>query len=157
MMHRIYVASSWRNERQPEVVRALRAAGHEVYDFRNPTEGEHGFSWRQITPEPRPWSPELTREVLAHPVSERGFNLDHGAMEWATAFVMVLPCGKSAHLELGWACGAGKLAMVLMEHPDEPELMYRETFAAGGGLCVSLDEVLATLDTVPAKGDKAGG
>ena len=35
-MH-IYVASSWRNTYYPEVVQALRDAGHEVYDFRNPT------------------------------------------------------------------------------------------------------------------------
>ena len=34
-MH-IYVASSWRNTYYPEVVQALRDAGHEVYDFRNP-------------------------------------------------------------------------------------------------------------------------
>ena len=31
-MH-IYVASSWRNTYYPEVVQALRDAGHEVYDF----------------------------------------------------------------------------------------------------------------------------
>ena len=33
---KIYVASSWRNREQPSVVKALREAGHEVYDFRNP-------------------------------------------------------------------------------------------------------------------------
>ena len=31
---KIYVAASWRTETQPEVVDALRANGHEVYDFR---------------------------------------------------------------------------------------------------------------------------
>jgi hypothetical protein len=36
MQQKIYLASSWRNERQPELVRILREAGHEVYDFRNP-------------------------------------------------------------------------------------------------------------------------
>lgn len=44
-MH-IYVASSWRNTYYPEVVQALRDAGHEVYDFRNlPTDNkENGCS-----------------------------------------------------------------------------------------------------------------
>lgn len=152
MAHRIYVASSWRNERQPAVVEALRAAGHEVYDFRHPAGGT-GFSWRQVTPEPRPWSPELTRAILEHPVSIAGFNSDHGAMEWADAFVLVRPCGASAHLELGWACGAGKLAIVLQEEPDEPELMYREILATGGRLCATIDEVITALDApgaVPA-------
>ena len=31
--HKIYVASSWRNEYYPEVVNALRNAGHDVYDL----------------------------------------------------------------------------------------------------------------------------
>ncbi|MDP3767229.1 MAG: hypothetical protein Q8S13_04380 [Dehalococcoidia bacterium] len=144
---RIYVASSWRNERQPVVVAALREAGHDVYDFHNPREGDTGFSWRQITPEPRPWSPRLTVDVLDHPVAVRGFGLDHAAMEWADACVMVLPCGKSAHLELGWFCGAGKLAIVLMEQPDEPELMYREVYATDGMIAISVAEVLGRLAT----------
>ena len=37
--HKIYVASSWRNAFYPDVVKALREAGHEVYDFRNPPTG----------------------------------------------------------------------------------------------------------------------
>ena len=38
MKHRIYVASSWRNEYYPEVVAKLREAGHDVYDFHNDIE-----------------------------------------------------------------------------------------------------------------------
>ena len=34
-MH-FYVASSWKNTYYLGVVQALRDAGHEVYDFRNP-------------------------------------------------------------------------------------------------------------------------
>ena len=45
---KIYVASSWRNPYFPEVVEALRAAGHEVYDFRNPPHGGAGFHWTDI-------------------------------------------------------------------------------------------------------------
>ena len=37
-LRKIYLASSWRNERQPQAVQILRDAGHEVYDFRNPAE-----------------------------------------------------------------------------------------------------------------------
>ena len=32
-MAKIYVASSWRNQYFPEVVKKLREYGHEVYDF----------------------------------------------------------------------------------------------------------------------------
>ena len=35
-MAKIYVASSWRNVFQQDVVNILRDLGHEVYDFKNP-------------------------------------------------------------------------------------------------------------------------
>lgn len=36
---KVYVASSWRNSYQPEVVKALRLSGHDVYDFCQPNTG----------------------------------------------------------------------------------------------------------------------
>ena len=50
-MAKIYVASSWRNPYFADVVSCLRAAGHEVYDFRNPPHGGHGFKWAEIAPD----------------------------------------------------------------------------------------------------------
>ena len=127
MKHRIYVASSWRNTEQPSIVAALRADGHEVYDFKNPAIDDQGFSWRQIPGPPREeWTSEhFGRVVLDHPVAERGFNFDMTALSQASACVIVLPCGRSAHLEHGYAVGAGKLTIVYQPTLDEPELMYR--------------------------------
>lgn len=124
---KIYVASSWKNERQPLVVKALRAAGHRVYDFKNPREGDHGFSWKQILDKkPQDWTPnEYRDEVLTHHRARAGFGLDMDALKSCDACVMVLPCGRSAHLGLGYACGAGKPTIVLLDDKiDEPELMY---------------------------------
>lgn len=144
MSRRIYVASSWRNVRQPEVVAALRAAGHEVYDFRNPEPGNAGFGWRQLDPEWQRWTPEQYRAALQHPVAEAGFRLDFAAMQWADTFVLVLPCGRSAHLELGWACGAGKETVILLD-TAEPELMAK----MATHLCLDMEEVLAALQAPP--------
>lgn len=131
-MSRVYVASSWRNDRQPQVVELLRSAGHEVYDFKNPP-GRTGFSWSEVRSPSEPgipakgadWVPasEYLR-MVEHPRSAAGFASDFDAMHWADTVVLVLPCGKSAHLELGWAAGAGKRTAVLLEDPCEPELMY---------------------------------
>ncbi len=137
---RIYVASSWRNERQPFVVQILREAGHEVYDFRNPREGDNGFHWSEIDPEWESWTPQKYRECLEHPVARAGFDSDFAAMKWAEAFVLVQPCGRSAHLELGWACGAGKLTVVLLAD-GEPELMTK----MADRICCNMDEVLSFL------------
>ena len=143
---KIYVASSWRNDQQQHVVAALRTAGHEVYDFKNPAPGKTGFSWRKIVPEPPPWSAEKTREVLAHEISKEGFGLDFDAMQWADTILMVQPCGRSAALELGWGCGAEKLTVVLLADGQEPELMLK----CADMLCTSLEEVIEFLKTEDA-------
>jgi len=110
---KIYVASSWRNPWQPGVVQLLREEGHEVYDFRAPVAGDAGFSWREIDPLWQQWTPEQYRKNLRHPAAERGFRYDMDALEGCDACVLVQPCGTSAHLELGWAVGAGKRTAVL--------------------------------------------
>ena len=122
----IYVASSWRNPMQPAVVKVLEAARFNVYDFRNPDPGDHGFRWSQIDEEWLSWSPERYVQSLEHPIAVEGYGKDMAAMEAADTFVLVLPCGRSAHLELGWAVGQGKQTAILLGHDEfEPELMYR--------------------------------
>jgi hypothetical protein len=146
-MSRIYVASSWRNERQPAVVAALRAAGHEVYDFKNPAPGNHGFHWSDIDPTWQTWSPFQFRAALKQDIAIDGFNRDHAAMEWADTFVMVLPCGRSAHLELGWACGAKKRTVILLDAQQEPELMYLEAQE----ICLTIEDVITILAPRPRR------
>jgi len=125
MTRRIYVASSWRNEHQPSVVLALRQLGHEVYDFRNPQEGNHGFSWDQVGLTKSNWNREAYLKALHHQRAIEGFKLDFSALEWCTDCLLLLPCGRSAHLEAGWAKGAKKrLWVYVSEQSFEPELMY---------------------------------
>jgi len=141
---KIYVASSWRNEaRQQATVRALREAGHEVYDFRNPAPGDTGFAWRQCATAEQLSDPRSFRdEVLTHPIARAGFENDMNALRDADATVLVLPCGRSAHLELGWASGSGQKTVVLLDDPlSEPEIMY----LACTRICVSITEVVHAL------------
>jgi nucleoside 2-deoxyribosyltransferase len=121
----VYVASSWRNPMQPVIVHTLRAAGIDLYDFRNPAPGVHGFAWSEIDPEWRAWSADVYVKALRDPIAEEGFRRDFEAMQRADTFVLVLPCGRSAHLELGWAVGAGKRTAILTQDGEEPELMAK--------------------------------
>lgn len=111
---KIYVASSWRNPFQQHVVKELRDAGHQVYDFKNPSPGDNGFHWSEIDPEWQDWGAKSFKEALSHEIAEAGFASDMNALKECDACVMVLPCGASAHLELGWAVGAGKATAVLL-------------------------------------------
>jgi hypothetical protein len=121
----IYVASSWRNKYQPEVVTALKDAGHEVYDFRAPEPGDDGFRWSEIDPNWQNWSVEQYAKALEHPVAKRGFRLDLSAVLRANLCVLVLPSGRSASWEYGYHCGmTGRPGIVHMPERCEPELMY---------------------------------
>lgn len=133
---KVYVASSWRNEHQPAVVAALRADGHEVYDFR-----QDGFSWREIDSDWQKWTPEQYVAALDHPAAERGFKRDMDALRWCEACVMVMPCGPSASMEMGHASGAGKLVAVYIPGLREPDLMVK----MANMVTTDLDDVRALL------------
>lgn len=96
-MAKIYVASSWRNVFQQDVVAILRDLGHEVYDFKNPPHGNGGFQWSDIDPDWQNWTTEQYQEALNHPIAQKGFDSDFNGMQWADVCVMVLPCGRSAN------------------------------------------------------------
>lgn len=152
---RIYVASSWRNAYQPEVVVGLRNAGHDVYDFRNPGPGERGFLWSQIADDWQQWSVEQFAAALDHPLARHAFNRDERALKWCDCCVLVLPSGMSAHLEAGWCAGAGKPVAVFAPELREAELMYR-LFDAGGSTplhhsLASTVSWLAGLRSAPAQ------
>ena len=123
---RIYLASSWRNQNQPAAVVALRDAGHEVYDFRNPAPGDNGFAWSEVDRDWLDWSPDRFLErLLNSPRAADGFAKDKAALDWCEACVLLLPSGRSAHLEAGYVTGQGKPTVVLLDEQGfEPELMY---------------------------------
>lgn len=137
---KIYVASSWRNQIQPSIVEELRALGHDVYDFRAPAPGVTGFGWSEIDPRWLDWTPAEYRKALAHPISARGYAHDIGALRSCEACVLVLPSGRSASWEFGYAMGQGKRGAVVMLDKCESELMYREA-----EILTSLDELRASF------------
>lgn len=134
---RVYVASSWRNAMQPAVVAALRAAKIGVYDFREPgDDGLRGFQWSDVMPSWRfdewreggvPAVPTTEYlEGVGHPLAASGFAADFAAMNDCDCAVLVLPCGRSAHLELGWFAGQQRPTAILLDGDAViPELMYR--------------------------------
>lgn len=116
----IYVASSWKNELQPIIVAKLKAEGLDVYDFR----ADGGFNWAEIDKNWEKWSTEKFVEILDHPLATSNFIKDVTALKFSDTVILINPCGKSAHLELGYAVGKAKNTAVLLT-TGEPELMYK--------------------------------
>ena len=121
---KIYVASSWRNIHQPAMVECLRASGFDVYDFKNPHEGNYGFGWIETGIHGDPLYLNDLKNALSTETARAGFNNDSDAMNWADVCVLVLPCGRSAHLEAGWFMGRNKPVIIFGVDKVEPELMY---------------------------------
>jgi len=140
---RIYLASSWRNADQPKVLARLRSEGFDVYDFRNPPHGRGGFAWSDIDIAWKSWSAEDYRAALGSRIAKDGFSSDKTAMDWADTCVLLLPSGRSAHLEAGYMAGQGTRVIVLTRDGEEPELMALLL----SGICVSVDELCTLLKT----------
>jgi hypothetical protein len=122
---KIYVATSWRNEYYPDVIKRLRKEGHDVYDFRNLPTWRAFFSWSDIDTEWESWSTTQFRDALSTPIARADFHSDMGALRSCDALLLVLPCGASAQTELGWATGARKIT-IIYDPTGKPnaELMY---------------------------------
>jgi nucleoside 2-deoxyribosyltransferase len=114
---KIYVASSWRTDRHDEVVRALRDADHDVYDYR-----EEGANHADF---------EIDRDYTVSELNtlfERDdvvsvVERDMAQLATSDALVLVMPCGRSAHFEAGVAFGQGKSIMLIWQDA-EPEFVY---------------------------------
>lgn len=130
---KIYLASSWRNPHHPYYVQTLRKWGHEVHDYRNPPDGTNGFKWEQAGLNTDTCSlDEMRSTIQEHPRAKQGYQSDFAGMVWANVGILLMPSGKSAHLEMGWMAGADKKTVIhypynrrdlMSAHGVEPELM----------------------------------
>ena len=132
-MSRIYVSSSWKNELQPDLVTLLRQHGHKVYDFRHPDGRDDRNVWEEVTP-PLHLNTAYQQSILTPPdydkmLSQKAvrdrFNDHFNAMSDADTCVLLLPCGRSSHVEAGYMAGVGKRVFVYDTSTHiTPELMY---------------------------------
>jgi hypothetical protein len=122
----VYVIGSLRSARVPKVASELRAAGFDVFD-----------DWYAAGPEADDYWMAYERargrtyqEALAGIAANHTFDFDRRHLMRADAGVLVLPAGRSGHLELGFLVGMGKPGFILLEgEPDRWDVMYR--FATG--------------------------
>jgi hypothetical protein len=108
-----------------------------------------------VNPDWLQWTPEqfITDLYSEHPAVVRGCGFDKAALDLCDACVLVLPCGRSAHLEAGYCAGQGKLTLFYL-HPDrfEPELMY----LLGHGCVTNSEDLLRALELTPAPAPPEG-
>lgn len=132
-MARVYISSSWKNEHHQALVALLRKHGHKVYDFRHPNGRNDRNVWEGVTSRLRLSAAyqqgilsgsDYDRMLTEEEVKNR-FDDHFKAMSDADTCVLLLPCGRSSHVEAGYMAGAGKSVYVYDTSTHvTPELMY---------------------------------
>lgn len=141
-MRKVYVVSSWRNPDFDDFVKAIAnirdddtgKALYEVYNFKT-----RGVSYHYSKKE----SSEDFWKVLGNEEARGIFRRDMTYLRNADIVILLLPSGKSAHLELGFACGLGKDAYVVLNGVFEPEITY--LMAGESGIVGTMKEMLDRL------------
>lgn len=117
----LYVIGSLRNPTIPEVAAKLREQGHDVFD-----------DWYSAGPEADDWWKRYEEgrghdyyQALAGHAANHVFGFDRHHLDRCDAAVLVLPAGRSGHLELGYVAGKGKPTYILHDNPDRWDVMYR--------------------------------
>lgn len=134
----IYLASSWRNEFYEAVHQELIREGFKVYDFKDQ---KYQFHWRELDPDWMKWTTKKSINfVKNNELCDKAFQHDFSALVDCDALVLLNPCGKSAHLEAGFAIGAKK-PVFIYKHDGDPELMY----LMADGIFDNLEDIIKQL------------
>lgn len=124
-MARVYISSSWSNDFQPDLVRQLRERGHKVYDFRHPSGRDDNNVWDELGINKQSVSGKVFDAAISDPAAESRFSEHFAAMQDADTCILLLPCGRSSHVEAGFMAGRGKRVFVYDSSKIMvPELMY---------------------------------
>lgn len=124
-MSKLYLIGSLRNDAIPAIGAKLRTLGYDVFDDWYAAGPEADDYWKKYeTERGRGYA-----DALKGYAAEHVFHFDKHHLDDASVVVLVLPAGRSGHLELGYSLGRGIPGFILHDNPDRWDVMYR--FADG--------------------------
>lgn len=115
---RIYLASSWKmKDVVLELASTLRDEGHSVDSFCDDANGRISFNWSELIESMKTEGSDISQldaiEMMKHWRVKEAFEEDKRWIDWADVLIMLMPCGRSSHLEAGYAVGAGKKMYII--------------------------------------------
>lgn len=126
---KIYLASSWKNKDAVlKMQTMLHDHGHKVDAFCDEST-RHVFSYSELFAVTDREGIDITEQnaltMVDHWRVLDAFMEDKQWIDWADVVILLLPCGKSAHLEAGYAAGRGKKLVIVGGYDrGEFETMY---------------------------------
>lgn len=115
---KIYLASSWKMKNVVlDVAEILKTDGHEIDAFCDGTNGRVSFDWSELLDIMKQEGLDIEQvdaiEMMKHWRVKEAFEEDKKWIDWADALIMLMPCGRSSHLEAGYAAGKGKKLYII--------------------------------------------
>lgn len=137
----IYLIGSLRNPVVGDIAKKLRDKGYEVFDEWRAAGENADDCWRDY---------EKARghdyqTALRGYAADHVFKFDKYHLDRADGAVLVMPAGKSCHLELGYIIGSKRPGFILLDQdPERFDVMY--LFATA--ICKNMDELLDEMKKV---------
>jgi nucleoside 2-deoxyribosyltransferase len=138
----IYLIGSLRNPKITELGNALRNEGFSIFDDWMAAGPEADDYWQKYETE----KGHTYGEALQGAAAKNVFEFDKRHLDASSGAVLVMPAGKSGHLELGYMVGRGKYTAVFFDKtPDRYDVMYQFV----DDICFSYPELLEALKNAP--------
>jgi hypothetical protein len=135
---KVYIIGALKNSNIPDIAQHLRPK-YDVFDqwiTPGPDADQYLFEYAKH----RGWN---YKEALSCYAAKNNFDFDKRHIDLADIVIMVMPCGKSGHLELGFSIGAGKEAHILFDkEPERFDLMYN---------FVSIDNIHFSIESLKTR------
>lgn len=141
-MFKIYIATSWKQASLANTAaHTLRNEGFVVDCFCDASSGRQVF---RCVDRERVYKNLDAIEFLEECEVQTAFDENKNWLDWADVVILILPSGRSAHLEVGYAKGCGKKLYILGDFPKgDSEVMYG--FADGMFRWVEFDKLIREL------------
>jgi nucleoside 2-deoxyribosyltransferase len=117
----IYIIGSLKNIKVPELANNVRKLGIEAFDdWYSP--GPDTDDYWKVHEQLRGRS---YKEALNGWHAKDVFEFDKKHLDRCDAAVLILPAGKSGHLELGYTVGRNKPGWIILDNSDRWDIMYQ--------------------------------
>jgi len=134
-MKKIYISGSLRNPNVPLVAAALREDGHIVFDDWYAAGPGADDAWKAYE-EAQGFS---LAEALNRPAALHVLDFDRKWLGWADTTILVMPAGKSGHMELAYQLGRGMEGHILF--PEISGARWDVMYGLAKGVWDSLEDL----------------
>lgn len=146
-MARVYLIGSLENAALPAVGDVLRAAGAEVADAWHAAGPRADREWERYERARGRTMDQAMRGLACRNVVA----FDKRYLDMADVVVLAMPCGRSGHMELGYAIGSGKPTIVyLPQEPERWDAMYGLAGDVVVGAAALVDAYTKSLQRLPS-------